>query len=131
MSGSQARSAAAGLPGAARAAERGRACAWRRPQPAAGVVRSRHPRVRWPVLAVASLVQTIPGLALLALFYPLLLALSACHEVHVRHGASGARLPALAAGPDALFDAADPAQRRRRAHRPRSGRDRGGGRASA
>ncbi len=36
-------------------------------------------RVRWlrgPALAVASVVQTIPGLALLALFYPLLLALS-------------------------------------------------------
>ena len=32
--------------------------------------------VRWPVLAFASLVQTIPGLALLALFYPLLLAAS-------------------------------------------------------
>ncbi len=37
----------------------------------------RIPRVRWPVLAFASVVQTIPGLALLALFYPLLLALSA------------------------------------------------------
>jgi osmoprotectant transport system permease protein len=38
---------------------------------------ARDPRVRWPVMAAASLVQTIPGLALLALFYPLLLALSA------------------------------------------------------
>lgn len=38
---------------------------------------ARDSRVRWPVMAVASLVQTIPGLALLALFYPLLLALSA------------------------------------------------------
>ncbi len=37
----------------------------------------RHPRLRWPLLATASLVQTIPGLALLALFYPLLLLLSA------------------------------------------------------
>ena len=37
----------------------------------------RSARVRWPVLALASLVQTIPSLALLALFYPLLLALSA------------------------------------------------------
>lgn len=37
----------------------------------------RSARVRWPVLALASLVQTIPGLALLALFYPLLLAVSA------------------------------------------------------
>ena len=37
----------------------------------------RHPRLRWPALAGASFVQTIPGLALLALFYPLLLGLSA------------------------------------------------------
>src|SRR5690606_31750185 len=37
----------------------------------------RNERVRWFVLAFASLVQTIPSLALLALFYPLLLALSA------------------------------------------------------
>src|SRR5580658_10134712 len=41
------------------------------------VVASRRPRLRWAALAVASLVQTIPGLALLALFYPLLLAVSA------------------------------------------------------
>jgi osmoprotectant transport system permease protein len=38
---------------------------------------ARSPRLRWPVLALASLIQTIPSLALLALFYPLLLALSA------------------------------------------------------
>ena len=37
---------------------------------------ARSPRVRWPALAIASLIQTIPGLALLALFYPLLLAVS-------------------------------------------------------
>ena len=36
----------------------------------------RSERVRWPVLAFASLIQTVPGLALLALFYPLLLGLS-------------------------------------------------------
>jgi osmoprotectant transport system permease protein len=41
------------------------------------VAASRSPRLRWPVLALASLIQTIPSLALLALFYPLLLALSA------------------------------------------------------
>ncbi|HEY2753356.1 ABC transporter permease/substrate-binding protein [Phenylobacterium sp.] len=40
------------------------------------VAASRSPRLRWPVLAGASLIQTIPSLALLALFYPLLLALS-------------------------------------------------------
>ncbi|HEY4133977.1 MAG TPA: ABC transporter permease/substrate-binding protein [Alphaproteobacteria bacterium] len=48
------------------------------------------PRLRWPVLAVAGLIQTIPGLALLALFYPLLLALSA-----VTLHAFGFAIPAL------------------------------------
>jgi osmoprotectant transport system permease protein len=38
---------------------------------------SRSPAIRWPSLFAASLVQTIPSLALLALFYPLLLAISA------------------------------------------------------
>ena len=41
------------------------------------VVAVARPRLRWPLLAIASAIQTIPGLALLALFYPLLLALSA------------------------------------------------------
>jgi osmoprotectant transport system permease protein len=41
------------------------------------VAATRSARLRWPVLALASLVQTVPSLALLALFYPLLLALSA------------------------------------------------------
>ena len=36
----------------------------------------RSARVRWPVLAVASLIQTVPSIALLALFYPLLLGVS-------------------------------------------------------
>jgi osmoprotectant transport system permease protein len=36
-----------------------------------------YPKLRQLVLAAASVVQTVPGLALLALFYPLLLALSA------------------------------------------------------
>lgn len=36
----------------------------------------RNSAVRWPVLTVASIIQTVPSLALLALFYPLLLALS-------------------------------------------------------
>lgn len=40
----------------------------------------RNERVRWPVLAFASLIQTVPSLALLALFYPLLLALSGAAE---------------------------------------------------
>jgi osmoprotectant transport system permease protein len=38
---------------------------------------SRHPHVRHLALAVTSVIQTIPGLALLALFYPLLLGFSA------------------------------------------------------
>lgn len=41
------------------------------------VAASRSARLRWPVMALASLIQTIPSLALLALFYPLLLVLSA------------------------------------------------------
>src|SRR4051794_32795851 len=40
------------------------------------VVAARRRRLRWPLLAIASAIQTIPGLALLALFYPVLLALS-------------------------------------------------------
>src|SRR4249920_2795756 len=44
-------------------------------------IASRHrPVLRGALLAMASVVQTIPGLALLALFYPLLLALSAVAE---------------------------------------------------
>ena len=41
------------------------------------VVASRNAAIRWPVLGFASVVQTVPSLALLALFYPLLLAISA------------------------------------------------------
>jgi osmoprotectant transport system permease protein len=47
---------------------------------------ARSPRVRWPILAFASLIQTIPSLALLALFYPLLLALSALAKLVLGHG---------------------------------------------
>jgi osmoprotectant transport system permease protein len=44
-------------------------------------IASRHrPILRGALMAVASIVQTIPGLALLALFYPLLLALAALSE---------------------------------------------------
>ncbi|HEY2835576.1 MAG TPA: ABC transporter permease/substrate-binding protein [Rhizomicrobium sp.] len=42
-----------------------------------GILAARNNRFGTPLLAVVSVVQTIPGLALLALFYPLLLALSA------------------------------------------------------
>jgi osmoprotectant transport system permease protein len=41
-----------------------------------GIYAARHPRFGRIALGLASLVQTIPSLALLALFYPLLLALS-------------------------------------------------------
>ncbi|HVU21691.1 MAG TPA: glycine betaine ABC transporter substrate-binding protein [Rhizomicrobium sp.] len=41
------------------------------------IVASRRAWLRGPAVGIASVVQTIPGLALLALFYPLLLALSA------------------------------------------------------
>jgi osmoprotectant transport system permease protein len=40
----------------------------------------RSARLRWPLLAFASLIQTVPSLALLALFYPLLLGLSSASE---------------------------------------------------
>jgi osmoprotectant transport system permease protein len=48
----------------------------------------RRPWLRASLLAAASIVQTIPGLALLALFYPLLLALSALSERIVGKGFS-------------------------------------------
>jgi osmoprotectant transport system permease protein len=44
------------------------------------LVSMRRPALRAVMLAVASVVQTIPGLALLALFYPLLLGLAAASE---------------------------------------------------
>jgi len=61
------------------------------------VAASRSAVVRWPSLLVASLVQTIPSLALLALFYPLLLALSS-----VTKGAFGFGLPSLGFLPSLL-----------------------------
>lgn len=48
----------------------------------------RRPVLRTSLLAAASVVQTIPGLALLALFYPLLLALAALTERLLGHGFS-------------------------------------------
>ena len=61
------------------------------------VLAARRPSIRWPVLAVASLIQTIPGLALLALFYPLLLALSTLSKALF-----GLGLPALGFLPSLL-----------------------------
>src|SRR3569833_4176592 len=57
----------------------------------------RRPWLRNALLAMASIVQTIPGLALLALFYPLLLALSALTE-----RVFGAGFPALGFVPSVL-----------------------------
>jgi osmoprotectant transport system permease protein len=62
-----------------------------------GLWLTRHPGWRWPALAVASFVQTIPGLALLALFYPLLLGLSVFSEKLL-----GFRIPALGFLPSLL-----------------------------
>ncbi|HEY3950847.1 glycine betaine ABC transporter substrate-binding protein [Phenylobacterium sp.] len=62
------------------------------------VAASRSARLRWPVLALASLIQTIPSLALLALFYPLLLALSALSHAVLGKGFSALGfLPSLLA----------------------------------
>jgi osmoprotectant transport system permease protein len=62
------------------------------------VAASRSARLRWPLLAAASLIQTIPSLALLALFYPLLLALSALSQALLGRGFSALGfLPSLLA----------------------------------
>ncbi len=63
-----------------------------------GIVAARCSRLAAPLLALAAIVQTIPGLALLALFYPLLLALSLLSQdlLGVSFRALGF-LPALAA----------------------------------
>jgi osmoprotectant transport system permease protein len=61
------------------------------------VLASRYRGLRWPTLATAGLVQTIPGLALLALFYPLLLGLSA-----VTTAVFGVGIPALGFLPSLL-----------------------------
>ncbi len=62
-----------------------------------GVAASRSAAVRWPSLFVASLIQTIPSLALLAMFYPLLLALSAVSLAWFGHG-----FPALGFAPSLI-----------------------------
>lgn len=62
------------------------------------VAASRSPRLRWPVLAFAGLIQTIPSLALLALFYPVLLGLSAASQAVFGRGFSALGfLPSLLA----------------------------------
>ena len=62
------------------------------------VAASRSPRLRWPVLAFAGLIQTIPSLALLALFYPVLLGLSTASQAVFGKGFSALGfLPSLLA----------------------------------
>ncbi|HEY1879921.1 MAG TPA: ABC transporter permease/substrate-binding protein [Caulobacteraceae bacterium] len=61
------------------------------------VAASRNRAVRWPALFLASLVQTIPSLALLALFYPLLLALSTLSQAWFGRG-----FPALGFAPSLM-----------------------------
>ncbi|WP_297509392.1 glycine betaine ABC transporter substrate-binding protein [uncultured Caulobacter sp.] len=51
-----------------------------------GIAAARQPRLKWIALAAAGLVQTIPSLALLALFYPLLLLLSGLATRVLGHG---------------------------------------------
>jgi osmoprotectant transport system permease protein len=56
------------------------------------------PRVRWPVLTFVSVIQTVPSIALLALFYPLLLVISSLSEELFGHGfAALGFLPSLLA----------------------------------
>ncbi|MEP7029709.1 MAG: ABC transporter permease/substrate-binding protein, partial [Pseudolabrys sp.] len=52
------------------------------------IASARRPVLRAALLGAASVVQTIPGLALLALFYPLLLALSVLSEKFIGKGFS-------------------------------------------
>jgi osmoprotectant transport system permease protein len=54
------------------------------------VLAARRPRIRFWVLSITGLVQTVPGLALLAMFYPLLLGLS-----DVTRALLGIDIPAL------------------------------------
>ncbi len=61
------------------------------------VLAARKPRWRGPLLGAASLIQTIPGIALLAIFYPVLLALSSLTKP-----ALGFDLPALGFLPSVL-----------------------------
>ena len=63
-----------------------------------GVAAARRPKLRNAVLGTASVIQTIPGLALLTLFYPLLLALAALSQQAFGYGFSALGfLPAVLA----------------------------------
>lgn len=63
-----------------------------------GIAATRRPHLRRAVLAAAGVIQTVPGLALLTLFYPLLLGLAALSERVIGVGFSALGfLPALLA----------------------------------
>ena len=51
-----------------------------------GIAAARSPRLKWIALGAAGLVQTIPSLALLAMFYPVLLLLSGMAVKVLGHG---------------------------------------------
>ena len=87
----------------------------------------RRPGLRRVLLGFAGVVQTIPGLALLALFYPLLLALAALTRTNVRRKLLRARIPAGGDRARALQHAAGAAEHH---HRP-AGHRSGGGRGRA
>ncbi|MBE7217291.1 MAG: ABC transporter permease/substrate-binding protein [Caulobacteraceae bacterium] len=58
----------------------------------------RRPRLRWALLSLAGLIQTVPGLALVALFYPLLLLVSqGLHSLHLPGVPALGFLPAVLA----------------------------------
>ena len=100
-------------------------------QPAAGDASLRRPTLRAAVLAATSIVQTIPGLALLALFYPLLLGAGGPVRAHARLRLFRARIPAGGAGAGALQHAAGGAEHHHRHRRHRPGHQAGGTSASA
>ncbi len=63
-----------------------------------GIAAARRPKLRNAVLGAASVIQTIPGLALLTLFYPVLLALAALSQQAFGYGFSALGfLPAVLA----------------------------------
>ncbi len=59
------------------------------------IIATRRPVLRASLLGVASVIQTIPGLALLTLFYPLLLALCRRCRARFRQRIFRARLSAV------------------------------------
>ena len=82
------------------------------------ILAARRPQIRYWVLSITGLIQTVPGLALLAMFYPLLLGVLRCREGARRHRNSGARLSPIGCGADLVFYVTDSKKRRRRFRQP-------------